>query len=379
MKVETSNPQSAPSVGGLELCPLGEGAVLHSRISSAMVVTNALGMAVYRALSDGTSPHSAAATFLGVSEAEARPIVEQALADWAETGLFETEPRDFLETPSHRAAVDPMVITYRLGPNAVTMVCEDRHLMDQIHGVLGPLDHTPGPGGDETVEILSEGDRYGIFRDGMPLFGRCGINAARYLVVRDMFERLAGRDRAAVSIHAGAVGQGGRALILAGSSGAGKTTLTLGLAQAGCDYLADDHVVLEDDAAHIVALPVRASAKARSWHLEEVAPYLAAADQPTPRQGVRPAAPPGAVEMGSRHRVAALIFPGFSVDAPNTLERLKPEAAFLRFIDSGARPTRHMPTIAPIAQLLDSVPCYALRHNSSAYSVPACLDLLQSP
>ena len=344
-----------------------------------MVATNTLGQVIYEALrAEDGPPVRQVADLLGASEAEAREITDHILREWEEAGLFETEPRDFLETPPHRPARDPKVITYRLGDNAVTMVCEHRQLLDQIHALLSRIDHTPGPGGEETVEILSMGDRFGIFTDGTPLFGTCGINAARYLVVRDMFERLVGRDRAAVSIHAGSVGKDGRALILAGSSGAGKTTLTLGLARVGCDYLADDHVVLDRDTRHIFALPVRASAKVRSWELEEVAPYLASADQPMPRLGVRPAMPPGAVPMGSRHEVAALVFPGFNAEAENRLDRLSPEDAFLRFIDSGARPARHFKSIAPIAELLNTVPCYALQHNSSEFSVPACLDLLQS-
>lgn len=71
-------------------------------------------------------------------------------------------------------------------------------------------------------------------------------------------------------LHAGAlVAPDGRGILVAGGAGAGKSTLTLALLEAGCAYLGDDAVFLssrEGDAA-VVALP-------RPFH---VAPGTAAA------------------------------------------------------------------------------------------------------
>jgi hypothetical protein len=78
------------------------------------------------------------------------------------------------------------------------------------------------------------------------------------------------RWRGLFHLHAGAlVAPDGRGILVAGGAGAGKSTLTLALLEAGCAYLGDDAVFLssrEGDAA-VVALP-------RPFH---VAPRTAAA------------------------------------------------------------------------------------------------------
>lgn len=52
------------------------------------------------------------------------------------------------------------------------------------------------------------------------------------------------KRRALFSVHAGCVSVEGKALLLAGESGAGKTTLALALLRAGHDFLADDTIFL---------------------------------------------------------------------------------------------------------------------------------------
>lgn len=49
-------------------------------------------------------------------------------------------------------------------------------------------------------------------------------------------------------LHAGAVGWKGRAIVLPGRTGAGKTTLTAELVRAGASYLSDDFAPIDDRA-----------------------------------------------------------------------------------------------------------------------------------
>jgi hypothetical protein len=54
-------------------------------------------------------------------------------------------------------------------------------------------------------------------------------------------------DDGVQAVHAGLVARDGRGVLFGGPSGAGKSTVALTCAQAGFDYLADDHVGLEED------------------------------------------------------------------------------------------------------------------------------------
>jgi serine kinase of HPr protein (carbohydrate metabolism regulator) len=63
-----------------------------------------------------------------------------------------------------------------------------------------------------------------------------------------------------VTIHATAVGIGGRAVLLIGPSGSGKSDLALRLIDRGAVLIADDRVVLHPDGARLLASPPAALA-----------------------------------------------------------------------------------------------------------------------
>jgi hypothetical protein len=63
------------------------------------------------------------------------------------------------------------------------------------------------------------------------------------------------------AVHAGAVGRGGRSLLLAGKGKAGKTTAALACARAGWDYAGDDYIFVNTVTAAIA--PLYATARMR--------------------------------------------------------------------------------------------------------------------
>lgn len=60
------------------------------------------------------------------------------------------------------------------------------------------------------------------------------------LFERDLYLRLAARTRGGLLLHAAAVSDGGSALLLFGSSGCGKTTMTRALLADGAEYITDE-------------------------------------------------------------------------------------------------------------------------------------------
>ena len=60
-------------------------------------------------------------------------------------------------------------------------------------------------------------------------------------------------------VHGAAVARDGRAAVIVGASGEGKSTLALGLAARGWLHLADDLVALSATGEAIAAFPVAAS------------------------------------------------------------------------------------------------------------------------
>ena len=81
------------------------------------------------------------------------------------------------------------------------------------------------------------------------------LNCVAATVARGLY------DRGLLAVHAGAVVHRGRALVVAGPSGHGKTTLTLGLVRAGLGLLSDELAVLDPRSRRV--LPYRRSAHVR--------------------------------------------------------------------------------------------------------------------
>ena len=77
-------------------------------------------------------------------------------------------------------------------------------------------------------------------------------------------------------VHAGAVGQGGRGVLVVGNSGAGKSTTTLACLEAGLDYAGDDYVLVDVEASHVHSL--YGTAKLEPHNLQRfpsLAPFVA--------------------------------------------------------------------------------------------------------
>lgn len=137
--------------------------------------------------------------------------------------------------------------------------------------------------GDATAALEAAGRSYGAF--SLPL-GRLRSNAARlvarhagggfeltdhrgvHVVVGDataavlgLLDRIVGvvldglGQRGILGLHAGVVEIGGRAVLLAGRSGRGKTTLTLGLVRRGAGWLTDELALVAADDRTLLPYP----------------------------------------------------------------------------------------------------------------------------
>jgi len=142
-----------------------------------------------------------------------------------------------------------------------------------------------------------------------------------------LVERAFARARGIVQLHAAGVSRDGAALLVAGPSGAGKTTLCVALLARGWRLLGDDTVPL--DVGTGLALPFpkplrikRADQWPRYRHLWRDVPWL-----PEPQEVffLRPGAFPLADRAGTRP--GFLVFLAFSAGGPTTLEELNPAQA----------------------------------------------------
>jgi len=93
----------------------------------------------------------------------------------------------------------------------------------------------------------SQADGYLINPERLP------ANLIEYLFHLALIELLRRRDL--YTIHATALEYNGRAVLIPGNSGRGKTTSFISLLRSGYRYLSDDHPLLQDSGAHVEVLP----------------------------------------------------------------------------------------------------------------------------
>jgi hypothetical protein len=174
-----------------------------------------------------------------------------------------------------------------------------------------PADRAPI---DLAYTVVESADTYTLVRDGM---SRDGIAREEILVAitQELTAQWALRNDLAV-VHAGAVVRDGRALLIAGPSGRGKTTLTAALVKRGFAYLSDELAALTTKGAvlrYATPLRVREGALAR---LGTLAPQLELWPTPASLWGepLHLASPqPAAVGATEVARVGMVVFP----TAPN--------------------------------------------------------------
>ena len=156
-------------------------------------------------------------------------------------------------------------------------------------------------------------------------------------------------------VHAAVVGDRERGgVLIAGVTGAGKTTLALAAVQRGLRYVGDDYVMLED---------------AIAWNIYGAAKVDAGAGRDKTR-----------VEIGSDSLIEAL--PVRAVVAPRItggltrLERISAGEALLALAPSTViqMPFDRGAVVVTLADLLKRVPCYTLATGSSLPAAAEALD-----
>jgi len=88
-------------------------------------------------------------------------------------------------------------------------------------------------------------DGVAVNADGLVLSGGLSHPGALDVLESDLQLFVAQHSRAFVFVHAGVVGIRGKALVLPGTSGAGKTTLVRTLVEGGATYYSDEYALLD--------------------------------------------------------------------------------------------------------------------------------------
>ena len=221
----------------------------------------------------------------------------------------------------------------------------------------------PEPGAPPILfEVLHRGapppaNPWGVWRDGQPLEMTV---ADSYILVyllseitRLMFERTGDR----IHLHGAALVRDGRALVLAGGTFAGKSTLAAWLTHRGWGFLTDEAALVDPEA--LVVAPFWRPINVRRPGPLDCILGDAGAEGPIDAEVLVPASTIGALARAAP--LAGIAFPSFAPNEPAAVHPVTPAAALVEL-------TRHFPGLVPggragfrrLARLAGAVPAYSL-------------------
>jgi hypothetical protein len=164
-------------------------------------------------------------------------------------------------------------------------------------------------------------------------------------------------------LHAGVVSWDGRAALLPGPTGSGKTTLVAGLVAAGLSYLSDEVAAIDPATKLVHSFPKALTLKEGSRVL---LPHL---EPPTSGSGAGARSgqwqvDPRSIRAGCVARLAAIhlvVFPRFEAGGPPRLTRLSPTEALLTMAQNAFNLRVHAkPGLEILRNIAETVPCYQL-------------------
>lgn len=189
---------------------------------------------------------------LDVVEHVARQFVRQAIDTWIDQGLLDIDRR-----VSANCAFSAM-----LGRHRISVRAENWDLLQRLVSLFCASGNEEGQGDIAIVAMML---------DDQVLFGgidagihRCGVEALAPTLKAHLTDRLIRSDRWVFALHAASLVKDGAGLLLCGEPGAGKSTLSLQLVDAGFQYAGDDVALIESDGT-ACGIPFALTLKKGSW------------------------------------------------------------------------------------------------------------------
>ena len=199
--------------------------------------------------------------------------------------------------------------------------------------------------------------------------------ASRPLLTVTLLELL--KRRGLFGVHAAAVARSGRAVLLSGSSGSGKSTVSLALLLAGWSFLGDDIVFLQG--AEVLAFPDEIDAsEATIGFFPELG---AAADWPMLTGYPKHQISAGRVRPGATVPAATpsvLLLPQLGGGTDHVLERVEPGEALIELVPNLllTEGTAAQAQLSLLAALTEGLRTYRLHLGSRIDDLPPLLEAL---
>jgi hypothetical protein len=280
---------------GVELIPLkGEG-ILFDQQGQRLFHLNPMAACIWSHLNgdrdlDGIA--EAVAEAVSITPARARHFALDMLKAWRRIGLLQDhgtiQPMMRSDDTSEdgviaatdedlRIPVNPAKRRYEMLGTVFSLGFSSVALEALVDPVLAHLRTDSDPAACCRIDLIETATEIRAIHDGY-VIGRCASEINLAPLLHGLVGLLAIRNyRYLLGIHASGLERAGNALILAGRSGSGKTTMAAALTAAGWGYMSDDTILLLPASLDAVAVPYSLTVKRGSWPI--LGPRIPALDR----------------------------------------------------------------------------------------------------
>jgi len=183
-------------------------------------------------------------------------------------------------------------------------------------------------------------------------------------------------------VHAGSVGRDGRAVLVAGASGAGKSTTALACLDAGFDYLGDDYVLV--DVASTTAYSLYGTAKLEPENLARfpgLVPLVANPERLGDQKAMVYLDDHRPDRLARTLRLRAIVLPRVTGRPGSGLAPASPAAALrvLAPTTSAQLPGYGREVVTKLGALVRALPCYRLDAGTDLDALAATVASLVDP
>lgn len=190
----------------------------------------------------------------GIDEPSARQFTRQAIDAWIDRTLLNLEWRTSADCE----------LSAKLGQHRITVRTANGALLDELAPLFRASDR--GTMEDEIFVDVIEFEGQVFFRGEDACVHRCPVERLVPAIKAYITEQIIQGDRSAFALHAASLARGRMGLLLCGQPGAGKSTLTLQLMDAGFEYAGDDIALIDTDGT-VCGVPFPVTLKSGSWGL----------------------------------------------------------------------------------------------------------------
>ncbi len=230
---------------------------------------------------------------------------------------------------------------------------------------------------EHVLSISSSGTRWEVHLDGVRLLRTEAASIALSHLLFEANRQAIDATHDLVLVHASAVVHDGRAVVLPGPMGAGKSTLAAALVQAGLGYLTDELVALDPASGVVIPYPKYLSLGRALAHLAPEVPDEMRAVVGDQHLVAPDAIRPGAVAPPSAPRI--VVAPRYERGASTVLEPLRPAAALSVLAQHAFHLGEDGPRVlSTLATLVEHSSCFTLVSSDVDEARDALLTLVES-